>query len=92
MILVTLFSVLITFLIGFLFYTYLHSHPLKLGSKQIHHSLLGILLIIVGIYINRTFGVISAVGLGIYLGHVFEEIYLNKISPFKALLMFITKI
>jgi hypothetical protein len=52
----------------------------------------GISLIVFGLLINKKFGVISAVGLGIYLSHVIEEIYLNKVPPLKAILMFVTKI
>jgi hypothetical protein len=92
MILVTLITTVITFFIGYFFYEELHSHPAKLGNRQIHHSLVGISLIVFGLLINKKFGVISAVGLGIYLSHVIEEIYLNKVPPLKAILMFVTKI
>ena len=92
MILVILITTLVTFLIGYFFYDYLHLHPAKFGNTQILHSLLGILLIVFGLYVNRTFGVISAIGLGIYLSHIIEEICLNKAPVLKAFLMFITKI
>lgn len=70
-------------------------HPIleQLGKKQsfkyhFHHSILGILMLIVGLVLSNN--IIIGVGLGIYLGHVLEEIYFCKTNVFKAFVIFVT--
>jgi hypothetical protein len=60
--------------------------PLKF---HIHHSVLGVLLLAIGIIIGNKD--IAAIGLGIYLGHVVEEIYFNKRNVVRAFFIFVTR-
>lgn len=64
-------------------------NPDRFTKIHIHHSVWGALLFIVGIII-RNDGV-AAIGLGIYLGHVAEEIYFNKRDILKAFFIFVTR-
>lgn len=84
--------ILITLATGAL--TFLFS-PLwqKLGEKQpsklhIHHSILGLVLFIVGMIIGNMY--LAPFGLGIYISHVLEEIYYCKTSFYKALFVLVT--
>ena len=55
---------------------------------HVHHSVLGVLLLAVGLIIGNK--VVAALGLGIYLGHSAEEIYFNKRNFVKAFFIFVT--
>jgi uncharacterized membrane protein required for colicin V production len=63
---------------------------LILFGHQIHHSVLGVLLVILGFL----FGIklLLILGFVIYLVHVAEEIIINKANFFKALSVFVTKV
>jgi hypothetical protein len=63
-------------------------NPDRFTKVHIHHSVWGMLLFIVGIIIGNK--VVAAIGLGIYLGHVAEEVHFNKRNIFRAFLIFIT--
>jgi len=75
-----------------------HSQSKKLSNKiddkkyikvHIHHSVTGMLVLAVGIIIgNRA---VMAIGVGIYVGHVLEEMYFNKRNFITALLIFVTR-
>jgi hypothetical protein len=71
-------------------------HPIleKLGEKQsfkyhFHHSILGVFIFILGIILGNS--IVIGLGAGVYLGHVFEEIYFCKTNVFKAFLIFVTR-
>lgn len=64
-------------------------NPDRFTKVHIHHSVWGILLFIIGIIINNK--ATTAIGLGIYFGHVAEEIYFNKRSFVKALFILVTR-
>ena len=56
---------------------------------HIHHSVLGLLLLAIGLIIGNK--VVAAIGLGIYLGHGVEEIYFNKQNVVTAFFIFVTR-
>jgi hypothetical protein len=56
---------------------------------HVHHSVLGILLLAIGIIVRHK--VVAAIGLGIFLGHGVEEIYFNKRNVFAAFFIFVTR-
>jgi hypothetical protein len=62
----------------------------KRPSKfHIHHSVTGLFILVAGLLINNK--VIAAMGIGIYLAHVAEEIYFNKRNVTKAFFILITR-
>jgi UDP-N-acetylmuramyl pentapeptide phosphotransferase/UDP-N-acetylglucosamine-1-phosphate transferase len=62
----------------------------KRSSKHhVHHSVLGVLLLAVGVIIGNE--VVAAIGLGIYLAHGIEEIYFNKRNVIAAFFIFVTR-
>jgi uncharacterized membrane protein len=63
-------------------------NPDRFTKVHIHHSVWGVLLFVIGIAVSND--VVAALGLGIYLGHVAEEIYLNKRTVTTAFFIFIT--
>jgi len=63
-------------------------NPDRFTKVHIHHSVWGMLLLAIGIVIGNK--VVAAVGLGIYLGHVAEEIYFNKKNIIRAFFIFVT--
>lgn len=63
-------------------------NPDRFTKIHIHHSVWGVLLFIIGIVIGNK--AVAAIGLGIYLGHVAEEIYFNKRNIIKAFFIFVT--
>jgi hypothetical protein len=73
-----------------------HLNPLlkKVSLKNssglhIHHSVLGLAILILGLLFKNY--VVASIGLGIYIGHVAEEMYFNKRSLLKASLVFVTR-
>ena len=64
-------------------------NPDRFTKVHIHHSVWGVLLFVIGIAIGNK--VIAAIGLGIYLGHVAEEIYFNKRNIVRAFFIFVTR-
>jgi hypothetical protein len=83
---ITLITLIITFSLNPLLKRLSSKNPAKL---HIHHSVLGVLLIVIGLIARHK--VVVALGLGIYLGHVAEEMYFNKRNVIKALLIFVTR-
>lgn len=75
-----------------------HSFSKKLSGKiddkryikvHIHHSVTGMLLLAIGIIIgNRA---VMAIGVGLYVGHVIEEMYFNKRNLITALFIFVSR-
>jgi hypothetical protein len=90
---ITLASALVTFLFVFLFFKHLIYRRLVIGQYVIHHSCFGVLLVILGLFIvpESSRIIIMAVGTGIYLSHIVEEIYFIKTSIWLAPFVFITK-
>ena len=75
-----------------------HSLSKKISNKiddkryikvHIHHSVTGMLLLAIGLIISNE--AVMAIGLGLYFGHVAEEMYFNKRSFIKALFIFVTR-
>jgi hypothetical protein len=75
-----------------------HSQSKRLSIKiddkryikvHIHHSVTGMLLLAIGMIISNK--AVMAIGVGLYLGHVMEEIYFNKRSLITALFIFVTR-
>lgn len=56
---------------------------------HIHHSVTGLLIFAAGVIVTNP--VISGIGMGIYLGHVAEEIYFNKTGFVKAFFVLVTR-
>ncbi|HEX7633338.1 MAG TPA: hypothetical protein VF401_03360 [Candidatus Saccharimonadales bacterium] len=56
---------------------------------HIHHSVTGLAILAVGLLVGVK--IISAIVLGIYLGHVAEEIYFNKRNPIRALFILVSR-
>ena len=86
---VTTLVAVLTFLVVFVFGVTLEKLPIRFGAYKIHHSVFGALLFVVGLVIGKA--LILSIGLGIYFGHVFEEMYFNKLRLTKALLVFVTR-
>lgn len=62
---------------------------LILFGRQIHHSVLGLVLFLAGFFIGNN--IVLFLGLLIYFIHVLEEMIINKENLLKALSVFITK-
>ncbi len=63
-------------------------NPDRFTKVHIHHSTWGMLILIAGIIVRND--IAAAIGLGIYLGHVAEEIYFNKKNMIRAFFIFVT--
>gem|GEM_PF-3526852 len=63
-------------------------NPERFAKVHVHHSVWGALLLIIGIVIRN--GSVAALGLGVYLGHVAEEIYFNRRNVIKAFFILVT--
>lgn len=61
----------------------------RLVKAHIHHSVWGILILIIGLIIGNM--IVAGIGSGIYLGHVAEEIYFNKRNVIKAFFILVTR-
>lgn len=83
--LITIATLVLTFLLNPVFKNVSKRTSFKL---HVHHSVLGVLLFVVGLAVGNN--TITAVGLGIYLGHVMEEIYFNKKGVIEAFFIFVT--
>ncbi|OGG15879.1 hypothetical protein A3D78_02485 [Candidatus Gottesmanbacteria bacterium RIFCSPHIGHO2_02_FULL_39_14] len=84
-------SGIITFTTILAFHERLAYLALRVGRYKIHHSVFGLILVIAGRLITDTFtNILTASGLGMYLSHVIEEMYLNKLNLLKAIFTFIT--
>jgi Na+/H+ antiporter NhaD/arsenite permease-like protein len=64
-------------------------NPDRFTKVHIHHSVWGVLLFVIGIIIGND--AVAALGLGIYLGHVAEEVYFNKRNVIKAFFILVTR-
>lgn len=64
-------------------------NPDRFTKVHIHHSVWGVLLLAIGIIIGSK--VVAALGLGIYLGHVAEEMYFNKRGLITAIFIFVNR-
>lgn len=64
-------------------------NPDRFTKVHIHHSVWGVLLFVIGITARNDS--VAALGLGIYLGHVVEEVYFNKRSVFAAFFIIVTR-
>jgi hypothetical protein len=87
--LITLIAIVLTFLFGLVFRKTVEKRPFIVRKYKIHHSILGILLFLVGIILRNT--IILSIGLGIYLSHGFEEMYFNKTGLPRAFFVFVTR-
>jgi hypothetical protein len=76
-----------TFTIAWYFKDRIMRHPFMVAGYRIHHSVLGAFLFLVGVLIQDA--MVRSVGLGIYVSHVFEEMYFNKFGFVKSLSIFI---
>ena len=73
----------------FLWYNRFSGKPLIVRGWQIHHSVTALVLFLFGLFLNSE--LVLAVGLGMYVSHVAEEMYFEG-EPFgRALLIFITR-
>jgi hypothetical protein len=85
---------IITIFLDFLSHSYSKKLSNKIDDKRyikvhIHHSVTGMLVLAIGIIIgNRA---IMAIGVGLYVGHVMEEMYFNKRNFITALFIFVTR-
>jgi len=89
----TLLSALVTFSFAyFIVSRHLTRDRLFVGPYIIHHSCLGVALIILGSFVvlEPVRVITMAIGTGIYLSHVGEEIYFIKTSFWRAPFIFIT--
>jgi len=87
--LITVVVLVLTFLLNPVFKKINKKRPVRPLKLHVHHSVLGVLLLIIGIITgNKT---VTALGLGIYLGHVMEEIYFNKRNFIMAFFIFVTR-
>ena len=84
--LITIITLALTFSLNPLFKKVTRKYPSKL---HIHHSVLGVLLLVIGLVIGNKD--VAAIGLGIYLGHGVEEIYFNKRNVITAFFIFVTR-
>jgi hypothetical protein len=64
-------------------------NPDRFLKVHIHHSVWGVLLFVIGITVRNDS--VLALGLGIYLGHVAEEVYFNKRNVIKAFFILVTR-
>jgi len=87
--LITIITLVITFLLNPIFRKINKKRPIKPAGRHIHHSVAGMVLLAIGAIMGSK--IVSSVGLGIYLGHVAEEIYFNKRNLFAAFLIFVTR-
>lgn len=83
--LITIITLVLTFSLNPIFKKISKKRSFKL---HIHHSVLGVLLLVIGLIVGNK--VVTAIGLGIYLGHVVEEIYFNKRNVITAFFIFVT--
>ncbi|OGG04038.1 hypothetical protein A2W14_06215 [Candidatus Gottesmanbacteria bacterium RBG_16_37_8] len=84
-------SGLVTFSTILAFHKRLSYVVVRVGRYKIHHSVFGLVLIIAGRMITDSFAnIMTASGLGMYLSHILEEMYLNNIKLTKAIFTFIT--
>ncbi|HEV2339635.1 MAG TPA: hypothetical protein VGT05_02580 [Patescibacteria group bacterium] len=68
------------------------SNHTNFRNYHIHHSVVGLLLIVIGFFFAPFYGtVISAVGFGLFVSHGVEELYFNHEKITKAFFIFITK-
>ncbi len=66
---------------------------LKIAGYKVHHSVFGIVLILLGLLIRIPFRyTISEVGLGVYICHIAEEMYVNKKDIRDAIFVFTEKL
>ncbi len=73
--------------------THLYQKPLIVRGYKIHHSTHGILLLVLGALFTKSLGnPLSAIGLGMYLSHIIEEMYFNKTKATDAILTFLTPV
>jgi hypothetical protein len=88
--LITIVTFILTFSLNPLFKKVNKTVYRKTSLKlHVHHSVLGVLLLAIGIIIGNK--AVAALGLGIYLGHVMEEVYFNKRNIVTAFFIFVTR-
>lgn len=88
---IVLISGLLTFVTILLTHKKLSYVAVKVGKYKIHHSVFGLLLIVIGRIADHSMhNLISSAGLGMYISHIFEEWAFNKIRFSKAIFIFIT--
>ena len=90
----TLASAAVTFSYVLLAKKFATGHHLVIGRRIVHHSCLAIFVLILGLFIvpESAKVITTAIGAGIYLSHIAEEIYFVKTSIWWALFVFIIKI
>jgi hypothetical protein len=84
-------STIIMFVIGYLISKNTKQHLIRWSKYSFHHSILGLLLILLSVFLKTYKGIVFSVGLGIYISHGIEEMYFNHISIKKAFFVFIAK-
>jgi len=89
--LIFLASTSIMFVVGYLISKNTKQHLIHWREYSFHHSILGILLILLSFFFKTYKEIVFPIGLGIYISHGFEEIYFNHISIKKAFFVFVTK-
>jgi Na+/H+ antiporter NhaD/arsenite permease-like protein len=85
---------IVTIILDFLTHSFSKQLSNKIDDKRyikvhIHHSVWGVLLLAIGIIIGNK--AVMAIGVGLYIGHVMEEIYFNKRNFITALFIFISR-
>jgi hypothetical protein len=84
----------ITIVLDFLTHSFSKQLSNKIDDKRyirvhIHHSVWGVLVLVLGIIIGNQ--VVMAIGAGVYIGHVMEEMYFNKRNLVTAIFIFVTR-
>ncbi len=65
----------------------------QINKRRIHHSLLGVALIIIDLIIIKSpYRFISALGLGFYIAHGIEELHIGRVKSLRAFFIFITEL
>ncbi|MBI2623819.1 MAG: hypothetical protein HYW65_04635 [Candidatus Liptonbacteria bacterium] len=85
---ITLITAIATFLL-FLWYNGFSGKPLIISGWQIHHSVVGVSLFLIGLFLEHQ--TVLSIGLGLYVSHVAEEIYFEGESLGHALVIFVTR-
>ena len=85
---ITLITAIATFLF-FLWYNGFSGKSLIISGWQIHHSVIGLFMFLVGLFLGHQ--TVLSIGLGLYVSHVAEEIYFKGENFGHALFIFVTR-
>jgi hypothetical protein len=83
-------SFIITFISGYITHKKTSQNLVHIGKYIIHHSFVGLFLIVISFFVFAYKELLFAIGLGIYLSHTIEEILFNKVNYLRAFFIIIT--